>query len=249
MNHRNIFCFALLIFVVSCSKENINQRFDIIAHQGYWKASAGASNSILGLTESVRLGIDGVEIDIRITADDSLVLCHDAKWGGNIVSNTSFSELRKTRLPDGSVIPTFREFVEIASRYDDIDLFIDVKASEAIPKICEILEEFCCSEQSSLLISPGLVEKTSKKYRKAKFLAMGATKDLKSIKENGAFGISVQIDELRNNPSIIKEAHNLGLRVNAWVIKSESEIIWCSQNGVDYVTTDSPKECKRFLLQ
>ena len=47
----------------------------------------------------------------------------------------------------------------------------------------------------------------------------------------------------------IKQAHKLGLTVNAWTVNKEEDIRWCIQNGVDYITTDEPILVKKIIKE
>ena len=68
MRNKILLLLCLVFGLVSCEKDEVHNRFMIVAHQGYWKAAAGASNSLAGLTKSVELGIEGVELDVRCRA-------------------------------------------------------------------------------------------------------------------------------------------------------------------------------------
>lgn len=242
-----LFVFGLLF--VSCSKDEIQSRFTIIAHQGYWKAAAGASNSIRGLKESVELGIEGVELDVRVTADDSLILCHDERYGDYNVARSSFEQIRTVRLPDGSLVPTLRECVHEASNHRHCLLFIDVKDKKALGSINEILVEHNTVSQAVLLLPLAKMAEVRELNPQLKVMVMDETPDLDKVKESGAHGVSLSLNALKSKPELLKKAHDMGLKVNTWVIKSESEIIWCSLYDVDYVTTDLPLECKHYLYQ
>lgn len=242
-----LFVFGLLF--VSCSKDEVQNRFTIIAHQGYWKAAAGASNSIRGLKESVELGIEGVELDVRVTADDSLILCHDERHGDYTIARSTFEQVRSVRLPDGSLVPTLREYVLEASNHRHCLLFIDVKDKKAIGRINDILVEHNAISQAVLLLPLAKMAEVRVMNPQLKVMVMDDTPDLNKIKDSGAYGVSLSLNTLKGKHQLLKEAHDLGLKVNTWVIKSESEIIWCSLHDVDYVTTDSPLECKHYLYQ
>ena len=109
-------------------------RYQIVAHRGYWKASEGAQNSIRALKEAVKLDVEGVELDVRMTKDGHLILHHDAKAGKLTIAESSLSEIRTVRLPDGSLIPTLEEYFDAAKNID-IALYIDVKTIESIKPI------------------------------------------------------------------------------------------------------------------
>lgn len=249
MRNKILLLLCLALVLVSCTKDEVHNRFMIIAHQGYWKAAAGASNSLKGLTKSVELGIEGGELDVRCTLDDSLVLCHDAQFGKYTVANTSYNQLCTIRLSDGSRIPTFREYVTEASKNSRVMLFVDVKDIASLRQIIDILEEYNAVEQTILLLSSANIESALNINDKLKIMIMDESINLEDVKERGAYGIAMNINQLKNKSHLIQEAHQLGLKVNTWVIKSESEIVWCSMHDVDYVTTDSPLECKQYLYQ
>lgn len=249
MMNKTLLLLCLDLCIVSCVKDDIHNRFMIIAHQGYWKSAAGASNSISGLSKSIDLGIEGVELDVRRTLDDSLVLCHDAQFEEYTVAKVTFNQLRTIGLPDGSRIPTFREYVKEASKNGRILLFVDIKDISALNQIICILEEYNAVEQAILLISSSYIESALNINDNLKILTMDESIEMENIKARGAYGIAVNINSLKSNTQLINKAHRLGLKVNTWVVKSESEIVWCSMNDVDYVTTDSPLECKHYLYQ
>ena len=54
---------------------------------------------------------------------------------------------------------------------------------------------------------------------------------------------------LEKKKSWIKQAHKLGLTVNAWTVNKEEDIRWCIQNGVDYITTDEPMLVKQIIAE
>lgn len=236
--------------LASCNYESpVGNMFNIIAHQGYWKASCGASNSIRGLKECYSLGIEGVELDVRRTVDDSLVLCHDDMHGNYEISTSTFDEIRTVRLPDGSLIPTLTEYLKDAKQYSDLRLFIDIKDGKCIKRICRVLDSLDTCGQVLLLASISEAKQIKESGFSVGYLIMDEHIDINQIIESGAIGFSASIYALKQQSHIITDAHNQGLLVNTWVVKSESEIIWCSMNNVDYVTTDSPLECKHYLYQ
>lgn len=85
------------------------------AHRGLWDATV-PENSIAAFEAAARAGV-GCELDVRITADDRLVVFHDAtlaRMCGRLerVDALNFREIRLLKLPDGSQIPTLEEALE-----------------------------------------------------------------------------------------------------------------------------------------
>jgi glycerophosphoryl diester phosphodiesterase len=64
----------------------------IIAHRG--ASAVERENTIAAFARAAALGADGVELDVRRTADDRLVVHHDARLGdGRVLRATSAAEL------------------------------------------------------------------------------------------------------------------------------------------------------------
>ena len=84
----SIIAFSLC-FTLSCSKESdlsidesMTRETKIIAHRGYWKAEGTFENSISSAKSAAAIGADGIEVDVWITADDSIVVNHDEIYHG-----------------------------------------------------------------------------------------------------------------------------------------------------------------------
>lgn len=234
---------------MSCETDmNIN-KFMIVAHQGYWKAADGAQNSIKALNEAARLKIDGVEFDVRLTKDNYLILHHDAIAGDYIIANSKLSDIRTLRLSDGSLIPTLVEYFEVAKRHKDLDLYIDVKTVESVKPVIDMVMKYELDDKTILLLPFDLGLSAIAYNSNIRVHCLNGSKTPSELKAYGFSGMSYEIDFMKKHVDWIEQAHSVGLMVGCWLIKSESEIIWCSINKIDYVTTDSPLECKHYLYQ
>lgn len=63
----------------------------VIAHRG--ASAARPENTIAAFSHAVELGADGIELDVRRTGDDQLVVHHDATCEGRVIRTTHRSEL------------------------------------------------------------------------------------------------------------------------------------------------------------
>jgi len=95
----------------------------VVAHRGYWRQAP--ENSIAGITKAMELGADVVEVDIRKTKDNILVLMHDetlnrTTTGTGKVADKTYEELQTLFLKahGGQVtshkIPTLEEAMNVA---------------------------------------------------------------------------------------------------------------------------------------
>jgi glycerophosphoryl diester phosphodiesterase len=104
----------------------------VAAHRGDWRDAP--ENSILALRYAEQLGVDIVEIDLKKTKDDQLVVMHDktldrTTTGSGAVSDYSLAELKRLKLRSGTghpttyQIPTFSE--ELTAARDNVIINID----------------------------------------------------------------------------------------------------------------------------
>lgn len=110
----------------------------VVAHRGCWQRTS--ENSTDAIQACIAGGIDMVELDVRVTRDNVLVLMHDATVdrmtdGKGKVSDLDWAQLRRLRLREGKGgstpltdrrIPTFEEALRAAK--DRILINLDPKA-------------------------------------------------------------------------------------------------------------------------
>jgi len=104
------------------------------AHRG---ASAQyPENTLLAFRRAIEQGVDVLELDIHLTADDELVIMHDSTLerttnGHGKIRNHSLHEIRQLDARQGEKVPLLSEAIQLA-RESQIRLFVEVKgATEA----------------------------------------------------------------------------------------------------------------------
>ncbi len=114
----------------------------IIGHRG--ASSLALENSIESIKAAIKAGVDAVEIDIRATKDNKLVLCHDKNTGKvsseslNINEN-NISKLLKVRLNNGQYMPSLDQAITAAS---NTPLFIEGKDSHWARPLFKTLKNY-----------------------------------------------------------------------------------------------------------
>lgn len=98
----------------------------LIAHRA-WLGGREPENSLAALRAVLRGPVDGVEIDVRRTADGRYVVRHDPAFAdGAVLAEMSLAAIRRRKLPNGEAVPTLEEFLAGASRGL---VFLDLKES------------------------------------------------------------------------------------------------------------------------
>lgn len=137
-------CFisALLMFGSCQSTKKTNKLTPnfaqnvVVAHRGAWKKNNLPENSLASLREAIRIGCTGSEFDIHMTADDSLVINHDADYFKLPIEKTNYAELIAHQLSNGEKLPTLYEY-----------LFEGLKNNTTTRLICEIKPSIISKER------------------------------------------------------------------------------------------------------
>lgn len=105
-------------------------------------------NSVAAVKEGIRLGIDIVEIDVKVSKDGIPMLMHDGKIdrttnGKGDLEQQTFADLRSLQLvvkgkPTNEKIPTLEEILNVAKGKIMVDL--DLKTSR-IDKVIEVISK------------------------------------------------------------------------------------------------------------
>lgn len=115
------------------SKKNIW----VAAHRGWSKKYP--ENTLLSFKEAIGLGVDQLELDVRVTKDNELVVIHDATVdrttnGTGKVCDLTLAQIKALdaggwKGPEfaGLKIPAFREFMELVKDHPTMTLDIELK--------------------------------------------------------------------------------------------------------------------------
>jgi len=231
----------------------------IFGHRG---ASAHApENTLVAFELAVQQGADGIELDVKLTADGHVVVIHDPTTDRTTgvqgrVKDMTLAELRSldagnffSEKSRGEKIPTLEEVFEVVGQRT----FINVELTNyATPRdhlsesVCMLVKKF--GLQKRVLFSSFLPSNLSKARSYLPFvpvglLAMPGILGLWARSFGFAFG---KYDAL--HPSLknvtqqqIYFAHRLGKRINVWTVNEEADMRRLFKWGVDGIFTDDPQ--------
>lgn len=105
------------------------QACPMVAHRG--EHGAATENGMRALRAAVRSGAEYLEVDVRTTRDDRLVLMHDKTVarttdGTGHVREKTARQVGRLRLDDGGRVPSLRQAMRFA-READVRMLVDVK--------------------------------------------------------------------------------------------------------------------------
>ena len=113
----------------------------IIGHRGCSYDSG--ENTAGGIVSAIRAGVDGIEIDIR-RSDDQLILLHDSTVtrttnGYGSHKRYSFSSLRNLVCKNGESIPTLDEVMPLL--FNTRFIFLEIKEPNTLELIRPLLKK------------------------------------------------------------------------------------------------------------
>lgn len=216
----------------------------VIGHRG---ASARApENTLAAFRLAVAQGADGVEIDVRRSADGALVLHHDANLSdGRLVGATLRGDLPPSVPTLGEVLTAGSWFVNIELKNDPEeptydpdgrlvgDVVAEVAAHGAGGRV--LLSSFdwdtvCRVRAEAPELAVGWLVWTGTRGEPSAWVARVAQAGMQAINPQDALV----------NAALVAAAHGAGLAVNVWTVDDPDRIRSLARLGVDAVITNDP---------
>lgn len=248
---KKIFWFlaCVLIFTTSCKTEGLVN--EVIAHRGAWEEQGLPENSIAALDRAINQGYGGSELDIWMTADSVLVVCHDPTFQGLEIETSTYKELSVKKLSNGEELPTLENYIKRGQNQDKVKLILEIKTSKlgdqrnaiVATKVVQMVQtlnaenvvEYICFDWNIGLTIISLDNKAVVSY-----LSWEEKQGLQEIKDAGFSGIDFHLKMYKKNPDLISQAKQMGLITNVWTVNKRDNMQWFLDKGVDYITTDKP---------
>jgi len=231
---------------VSTAQFNQNQA---IAHRGAWKVEGLPQNSIASLQRAVELGCAGSEFDVHLTKDEVLVVNHDNDFYGIDIATATYSELLAKKHPNGESIPTAEAYLREGMKQKKTKLIYELKTSKlgkertlhSADLAVELVKKLGAEEWVEYIaFDYDACKRLAELDPKAKVYYLNGDKTPAEVKKDGLFGLDYHFSVFHKNPTWIREAHDLGLVVNAWTVDTQEEMTNLLDQNVEFVTTNEP---------
>ncbi len=236
----------------------------IVANGGYHThASSGAKNSMSALKAAQKLKIYASECDVNLTKDGE-VLVVQSGWHPGRKSSPKADVQRSTAkkmldIPyaNGEYISTLEDFLKRVAKKPTTKLVLDLKSQATIQRETELVEKVLAIVEKAgmqnnveyLAAHHWVALELAKRVPEASIAYLGNNYDPLYVKGMGCNSLDYNIKVWKKKKNWIKQAHKLGLVVNAWTVNKEEDIRWCIQNGVDVITTDEPVLAKKIVKE
>jgi glycerophosphoryl diester phosphodiesterase len=212
-----------------------SDRVLVLGHRGA-PAAGRPDNSVAAVTEALLQGAAGVEIDVRLAADGTLVCSHDPL--GDVGSNslaTLPELLAAVQFAGGAqVVVEAKPVTDAAVAARTASALADVLRTSAgnasitvssfDPALLAMIRATC----ADLPVRTALLGDRSD----------SATAIVRRAHEDGHDEVHLPLRAVRRTPQAVETAHRLGLSITLWTVNGRSDLQWVAELGVDAVITD-----------
>jgi len=213
------------------------------AHQG--ASAARPPNTLDAFREAVRQGADGVELDVRRSADHAPVVSHDA----TVPDGREIRALTVADLPEK--VPL------LGAALDACDgLVVNIEIKNADVDIDYDPDHYLAGAVASLVAERGIRDQVV--VSSFNLATIDRVRELDSDIPTGYLvaprwdphtGLDRAVAgshralhpfDLAVNPDLVKAAHDRGLAVHVWTVDDPDRIRWHAEIGVDAIITNVP---------
>lgn len=213
-------------------------RVRVLAHRGS-PAPGRPENSAAAVTEALLQGADGVEIDVRLTADGTLVCSHDPLDLLDAAERASIATLAEVlaaaQLSDGTHV------VVEAKPVADPDLA--ERTAQALAEVLRAAAVGAAVTVSSFDRALLALIRVAVADLPVRTALLGDKTDpvddvVRRAAEDGHDEVHLPLTGVRSTPEAVEQAHSLGLSVTVWTVNGRTDLRWVAEIGVDAVVTD-----------
>ena len=211
------------------------------------------------------LYLDGVQLDVRLSADGQLVAIHDETVDRTTTARGRVSRMTAAKLaaldaraefpswPEPAGVPTLDEAIDASSGLQRIVLTVQPDDQRRLRRVCEQIVEtverrFVGDRFVVLATTDAVLEQL---HAAAPALTLGlagwfeGVEDLQRAERLGCDQIAVPV--ATGSEWLVQAAHVLGIEVIGWLGNTADEVNTFASWGVDAIVSDFPSVAKHAL--
>jgi glycerophosphoryl diester phosphodiesterase len=238
----------------------------VLGHRG-WSGIRHPENSVAAVSAALDGGADGVEIDVRLTADGVLLCSHDpevaAPAGERLTVATSrAADLRRIALPGGHVVATCEEVLAAAADHGRFRVVIEAKPAPGVSyrrRTARALRELVTDFASGLDLTVSSFDPTLLAAIREALVQLpvrtallgSASTSVSTLLRRAVYQghdeIHPNLLSVLNAPESVHVAHSLGIAVTCWTVNDEHDVRRLAPLGLDAMIADNPVEVRAQL--
>ncbi len=201
-------------------------------------------NTLRSFKKALELGVDAVELDMRKSKDDEIVVIHDADVkrttnGEGLVSDLSLKEIKNLTTEKDERIPTLEEAFDFLDK--KVKIFAELKEPGLEEKLLDLVKK---KDLKKNVVIVSFLEDTLKKVRELDpEIETGLIYAKHKNPLKAALDLKAQwlLAFYRfTHTSNVEKAHENGLKVIVWTVNTPQEVAEMKKKGVDGIASDKP---------
>ena len=193
----------------------------VVGHRG--APGYEPENTVRSFSKAVRLGVNYIEMDVRTTKDNNLVLMHDRNVvrttnGKGLVRDLSLQEIRRLDAGKGEKVPLLSEVFELFANKTGI--IVEVKEPGTEESILAEIDRYGVKSYFIVSFYHKIIHSIKKKHPAVKCGVIYSGEPVHPVN----LAIDAGADLLVPNfsfvsTSLVEEAHSNGVLVQTWTVK------------------------------
>jgi len=201
-------------------------------------------NTLSSFKRAIELGVDAVELDVRKTKDNEIVVIHNSDVnkttdGRGSVNELTLEEIKKFVTEKGEQIPTLEEVLELVGKR--VKILVEVKEIGIEEKVLDLIR------QKGLMENVIIVSFHDDALRKVRELSDEVATGLIYVRHKNPIqaALTLKAEYLLplyrfTHSANVRKAHENGLKVIVWTINKKEEVAEYRKKGVDGIASDRP---------
>lgn len=241
-------------------KKKLNgERVKIYAHRG--ASFDFAEQSLQSFKAAIAQGADGLECDVRLTADHQIVCWHDRDTlrlsdSREQISRMTLEDFKKIKINDrtrsdqgkkGDPI-SFEELAILASSHG-VELLVETKhpvlSGGDIEREISLLIKKYEIKIHLLSFSFTAIKRAEKLMPELEHIQLIQHAPLIPLAHGSILGIDIEL--IRRDQNLISSLKKRGKEIFVWTVNDPEEIKFCAREGVKGIITDTPSQAKQLL--
>ena len=213
-----------------------------IGHRG--AAGHVLENTLGSIEKAIELGVDYVEIDLRLTHDGHVVILHDPTVdrttnGHGRIKDLTLANVQRIKTKDGQHVPTLEEVLKLTD--GRVGLMLELKIRGLAKPVTEIVQQ---SQFSSPVIYASFHHKELSRVREwlpsatiMPLISRGRIAPRIPIKLS-AHHVGIRFD--RVTKPVVESLHAAGIEIFVFTVNDAYDIARMANTGVDGIISDMP---------
>jgi glycerophosphoryl diester phosphodiesterase len=201
-------------------------------------------NTLSSFRRAVELGVDAIELDVRKTKDNEIVVIHNSDVnkttdGSGAVSDFTLEEIKRSVTEKGEHIPTLEEVLDAVGKR--VKVLVELKETGIEENVLDLIQ------RKRLIENVILISFHEDVLRKVRELNDKVTTGLIYVRHKNPIQSALDLKAEYLLPlyrfthsANVKKAHEKGLKVIVWTINTKEEALEYKNKGVDGIATDRP---------